>query len=313
MNLIHQLRAREGMLAVSAGALLWGTNGVIVHDVAARSGLSSVSIGCYRLLFAAAVLLVGFARPTFRLWRRSSGQQRWLLLVSGASLGGYQALYFAAIGNVGVSLSTLVSIGVAPLAITVGTAAVARTLPSTRSLLILVLGLTGLALVSLPGHAAAGPHPVLGLLEAIGSGLGYAGSTVVNRRLADTEMPMTLTTLACVFGAVTLLPVAASSGLGFHADLVTVSSLGYMGIIATAVAYGLFFHGLRSTSSEVAAVLTLLEPLTATLLAVALLRETLTGLALVGGLLMMVAIAALYLRRPDPVHDPDRAPATIVG
>jgi DME family drug/metabolite transporter len=110
-----------------------------------------------------------------------------------------------------------------------------------------------------------------------------------------------------------LVPFAAGTGLGFAFDTATISGLGYMGVMATAVAYGLFFHGLRSTTSDVASVLTLLEPLAATTLAVALLHEQLTLRMVLGGGLMLAAIAALYLRRGDPVADPERAPATIVG
>jgi DME family drug/metabolite transporter len=57
-------RAREGLLAVSAGALLWGTNGVIVHAVGHRSGLSAQAIGCYRLLFASGVLMLAYTRSS---------------------------------------------------------------------------------------------------------------------------------------------------------------------------------------------------------------------------------------------------------
>jgi DME family drug/metabolite transporter len=118
--------------------------------------------------------------------------------------------------------------------------------------------------------------------------------------------------VACVVGTVTLVPFAALSGLSFDVEVGSVSGLAYMGIIATAIAYGLFFHGLRTTTSEVASILTLLEPLAATALAVWLLHESLTARMSVGGALMLVAIAALYLRRPDPVDVAQQAPATIV-
>ena len=68
----------------------------------------------------------------------------------------------------------------------------------------------------------------------------------------------------------------------------------------TVAAYWLFYRGLRTTASEVAGVLTLLEPLTAAVLAAIVVHEALTGPALVGGGLMLVAVAALYLRRPAP-------------
>jgi drug/metabolite transporter, DME family len=71
-------------------------------------------------------------------------------------------------------------------------------------------------------------------------------------------------------------------------------------VVPTVLAYRLFYRGLRTIASEVAGVLTLLEPLTAAVLAAIVVHESLTATALVGAALMLVAIAALYLRRPAP-------------
>ena len=157
-----------------------------------------------------------------------------------------------------------------------------------------MLALLGLALISLSSGQGSAPHPVLGILESVGSGLGYAGSTLVSARLHPVAGPLTLTTVASLVGALTLLPLAIVGGLGFAVDLATVGGLAYMGVIATALAYGLFFHGLRSTPTEIASVLTLLEPLAATLLAVALIDEHLPAPGVIGAGLMLVAIAVLY-------------------
>jgi DME family drug/metabolite transporter len=232
MEFVHHFRAREGLLAVSAGAALWGTNGVIVRFVGNHSALSAVSIGFYRLLFASAVLVVFFGKSAVELWRTSSAHGRALLLATGVSLGGYQALYFAAIGNVGISVSTLVSIGVAPLAIMIGQAAVRRRRPATRSLVIVALALGGLALISLSAGTGSARHPLLGIIEAIGSGLGYV---------------------------------------------------------------------------------TLLEPLTATGLAVFIVHERLPAAGVLGALLMLGAIGVLYAGPQAPVPDSPMPPANIVG
>ncbi|UQX87760.1 EamA family transporter [Jatrophihabitans telluris] len=294
---IDRLRAREGLIAVSLGAVLWGTNGFLVRKVADHSHLSAISIGWYRLVFSSAVLLLVAGRPSLRAWRRASAGQRLALLVSGALLGLYQALYFAAIGNVGVSVSTLVSLGVAPVSITAWQSLRRRHSPGARSLVVLALALLGLALISLTssGHGPAHATPWLGIVESVGSGLGYAGSTLVSQRLHSVAGPLALTTVASVVGALVLTPFAVLTGLAFTADAGTVASLAYMGVVATALAYGLFFHGLRTTPSEVASVLTLLEPLAATVLAVALIGERLVWTGWLGGALMMVAIAVLYL------------------
>jgi DME family drug/metabolite transporter len=222
-------------------------------------------------------------------------------------LGIYQALYFAAIGNVGISVSTLVSLAVAPLAITAAQAARARALPSPRALCILGLAVVGLALISLSAdHGSQAPHPLLGVLESIGSGLGYAGSTVVSRRLHSVAGPLVLTTVASVVGAAVLLPFAAVAGLAFTATVPVMSSLVYMGVVATALGYGLFYHGLRTTPAEIASVLTLLESLTATLLAVVLVGERLSAAGWFGAALLFVAIGVLYAA---PQELPEKEPA----
>src|ERR1700710_1324748 len=98
MRVLAALRAREGLLAVSAGAVLWGTNGVLVRFISDHRHLNAVSIGFYRLVFSSAVLVLIAGASSLRVWRAVTGAQRWLLLLSGVLLGAYQGLYFAAIG-----------------------------------------------------------------------------------------------------------------------------------------------------------------------------------------------------------------------
>jgi drug/metabolite transporter, DME family len=163
MSVQSMFRAREGLFAVSAGAVLWGTNGVLVRYVSDHSTLSAVSIGFYRLVFSSLVLLLLAGLTSIRVWRVASSRQRVLLTVSGLLLGAYQALYFAAIGNVGVSVSTLVSLGVAPLAITVTQSIRSQTLPPRRTIVVLGLALIGLGLISLSSsHGLVGAASMAG-------------------------------------------------------------------------------------------------------------------------------------------------------
>jgi drug/metabolite transporter, DME family len=108
-------------------------------------------------------------------------------------------------------------------------------------------------------------------------------------------IPVTLAGFAG--GALLLTPVALAVGLRFTADPVALGVLLYLGAVPSALAYGLFFRGLRSVPGAVASIVTLLEPLTATALATAFLGERLSPGALAGGLLVLTAVAGLYLRR----------------
>jgi drug/metabolite transporter, DME family len=302
MSVSTHLRSRAGLLAVSGGALLWGTTGVAVRIVHDRTGLAAVPIGCYRLAIAAVVVGLLFRGPGIARMRSALRRYRWSLVLSGAGLGGYQALYFIGVENVGVSVSTLVSLAIAPVALTMASAIVGRQLPSASSLATVGCAVGGLALISVAAGSSspAAPHPVLGLVASVGSGLGYAATTVLNRRLAAAGEPLLLTGVTSAIGALVLLPVALVFGMALPHDAVAAGWLVYIGIVSTVIAYGLFYAGLRSTPSEVAGVLTLLEPLAATVLAAAFLHESLSGLGLFGALLLVVAIAGLYVRRPEP-------------
>jgi DME family drug/metabolite transporter len=109
-----------------------------------------------------------------------------------------------------------------------------------------------------------------------------------------------MTTTSSVIGAVALLPLAMVSGAGFVVTGTAVAQLLYLGAATTVVAYGLFYAGLRTTAGSVASVLTLIEPLTATALAVIVLSEPLPVLTVVGGVLLLSAIAVLYLAPSGP-------------
>jgi drug/metabolite transporter, DME family len=73
----------------------------------------------------------------------------------------------------------------------------------------------------------------------------------------------------------------------------------YLGVVTMAFAYVLVFAGLRTTASGTAVVATLLEPVTAVLIAVSLLGERLTPTIAMGALLIVAAIASLG-RQPQP-------------
>jgi DME family drug/metabolite transporter len=296
-------RRRRGLLAVSAGSVLWGTTGVVVRQVHAATGLSAAAIGCHRLAVAALVLAV--VRPgRVRRGMQVAWRSRRPLMLSGIGLGGYQALYFLGVQDAGVGVATLVSIGVAPVVTTVGVALARRGRPGAVELTVLAVALAGLILVSLSGlRQGRGGEGTLGVLAAVGSGAGYGLTVLLNRRLSGSVDALTMTVVTCATGATVLLPLALLAGPVLVTDAAAWAGLLYVAVVCTAVAYGLFYAGLRSTTGEVAVVLTLLEPLTASVLAVVLLHEPLAASAVLGGMLMLACVVVLYLR---PVAGADR-------
>ena len=295
---------RSGLAAVSLGALLWGTTGVAVRIVHERTGLTAVPIGCLRLAVAGvavfAVLGPRGARSAVDLVRRDP----WLTVGAGIGLGSYQALYFVGVQDVGVSISTLVSLGVAPVALTVVAAVRRRRVPGVLQTVTVLAAVGGLVLISLKPGGGSGSHPAIGLLASFGAGAGYAATTLLNRRVARDGDALLLTGLTSAIGAVVLVPIAVANGLWWPSDAVASGWLVYIGVVTTVVAYALFFTGLKTVASETAGVLTLIEPLAAAILAAIVVHESLSALGVVGAALMLAAIAGLYLRAPEAdVHE----------
>jgi drug/metabolite transporter, DME family len=287
----------RGFLLVVIAALCWGTSGFSGRIVADRAGLGPLDIAWHRMAIGAVVLLIGFAATRRRRAAApplTRGTAVRLALV-GAGLAAYQFAYFAAVAAAGVSIATLVALGLAPLLIAVGAALLGHGRPDRATLVALAVALVGLVLlVGISAGADTGTTVVLGALLAVGSALGYAVVTLAGGGV-PAGVPVTLA--GFVGGALLLTPLALATGLTFTADPVALGVLLYLGAVPSALAYALFFRGLRTVPGAVASIVTLLEPLTATALATAFLGERLQFWALVGGLLVLAAVAGLYLRR----------------
>lgn len=299
--------ARSGLYAIVVAGMLWGTTGVVVQLVLHSADVTPVGIGFYRLAIAALVLLA-FARQ-LRPAILALGSHRWYLLLAGTGLGAYQALYFLAVAWGGVAIATVVSLGLAPVLIAGWEAFRSRRRPTQAALSSIASAVLGLVLItgSTLSPTGAAPRPLLGLLAALGSGLGYAATTVMSRNISQHVQPMTLTALSTTIGALALLPFALLRG-GIALPVISVAAgmLAYLGIVTTAVAYALFYTGLRTTAGSVAVVLTLLEPLTAAVLAVAILGERLSLPIVTGGALLLGAVVIASLSRQHAEQVPSR-------
>jgi DME family drug/metabolite transporter len=84
-------------------------------------------------------------------------------------------------------------------------------------------------------------------------------------------------------------------------DPAVVALLAYLGVATMALSYGLLYSGLRTTSGSAATVATLVEPLSAALLAALVLGERLAWPALLGGALILAAVIALRPTEDHPV------------
>jgi drug/metabolite transporter, DME family len=288
--------SRQGFLLVVLAALCWGTSGISGSIVLDRTDLGALDIAWHRMAIGAVALYavhLATRRRRAPSGRPARGTAVRLGLVA-AGLAAYQLAYFAAVTTAGVSIATLVALGLAPLLIAVGAALLGHGRPDAATLTALTAALVGLVLLVGVSAGETGSAVVLGALLATGSALGYAVVTLAGAGVPD-GVPVTLVGFAG--GALLLTPVLLAVGPRFTTEPVALAVLLYLGLVPSALAYALFFTGIRTVPGAVASIVTLLEPLTATALATAFLGERLAPAALAGGLLVLAAVAGLYLRR----------------
>ncbi|UDY23686.1 DMT family transporter [Nocardioides sp. Kera G14] len=293
---------RIGLLQVALAGVLWGTGGLVVQLIRRDDPISPLVLSSERMLIGTVAMLVVLALGRTlgdlrELWRRHPVA----VWVVGGSTGAYQALYFVAVTQVGVAVSTMVSLGIAPVLLASLESVRRRALPSRPMLVTLVVALAGLALVCLTGSDSAGPHPVLGVVLSIVSGTTYAITTAVGQRIAGGVRPTVLATGSTLAGAVVLAPLLLV-GLGDSPVWPTSAGVAawllYLGVATMGLAYLALYAGLRTVPAAIATLASLLEPVTAAFLAALVLDERLTALGIVGCVLVLAAVAGLAVEEP---------------
>ena len=172
------------------------------------------------------------------------------------------------------------------------------------------LAAIGLALVFLGSRdpAATAPRPELGNLFALASGLFYALMMVTMRRLsrdsaAGVDRSLAATVLGNGLAFAFTLPLALPVGSVRSAD---VAAILYLGVVQIGLAYWLFSKGLKRLPALEVSLLVLLEPVLNPVWTWWLHGERPSGLAIVGGAILIGAILAQALvnRRASrsPVH-----------
>ncbi|MGW4897166.1 EamA family transporter [Kitasatospora sp. NPDC004240] len=294
---------RRGLLAVSAAAVAWGAGGAVAALLLRDGGLGPAAVSFWRFAVAAACLGL---LPTRRSrpdgdpadgeptdggpagGRRTDGGRAAVL--TGLGLAVSQSAYFGSVRYAGLGLGTLITIGAGPVLIGLGAHLLLGERLTRRAVATVALALAGLAL--LVAAPAVGPRPLLGVALALLAGVGQSALTLWARAGGSAGA----TAGAFATGMLCLLPLAAVEGIlprvGAGGPALTCAELLFLGTVPTLLAYRWYFAGLVTVPGTTAAVLVLLEPATAALIAVCLLGEPVTPGLLAGSALLLAAIAA---------------------
>ena len=285
-------KAVIGSLCVILAGFCWGTTGTL--QALAPAGLHPLALGGTRLLVASLFLL------PVALYRggRTFIKGRWSLpglLIAGGGIALYQLCFFAAVRLAGVGVGTMIAIGTAPII----AGFMARLFFGERLFLswwmATFLAIVGCYLLVFGWGAVEGELNLLGAVLALSAAFGYSLQGIGLRLLCkdrdsfDAAAGMTMT------GALLCLPVVLYIGVPWlftiHGALIVIALV----LFSTITPNMLFSKGLEHISIGKAYTLGLTEPLTACLLAVFLLGETLSFASITGVCLVFAAVFLLAL------------------
>jgi DME family drug/metabolite transporter len=283
-------RRGGGLFFLVLAGVLWGTGGLTGSLLGQAAGLSPVAVATYRIAIGG-MLIVVFLVVTGR--RLPRGWAVWRRVTQVGLLAAlYQVCYFSAVSLTTVSLATLVTIGTCPVLVLVMEWITGRRSPGGRVIPTLCLALTGLGLlIGMPGDDLTLSAVLAGSGLAVLSAAGFAAVTLLGARPIDGLDDLTTTGAGFTLGGLLLMPLAAvTTGLSFTPDVAVIGLLLILGVAPTALAYTLYFRGLRTESPTIAAVMALLEPLVGTVLAAIALGDRLGAAGIAGACLLMGAV-----------------------
>jgi probable blue pigment (indigoidine) exporter len=278
--------------ATALAPAIWGTTYLATTELlpAGRPLLAAV----LRAL-PAGLVLVAFTR------RLPDGIWWWRALVLGAlNIGAFFALLFVAAYRLPGGVAATI-IAAQPLLVAGLSAWLLSERASSRLLLAALAGVTGVGLLVLPAGTTL---DAVGVAAAIGAAFVFATGIVLSKRWPSPAPLLATTGWQLVAGGSLALPFALFLE-GFPAGLTAanVAGYGYLTVFGAAVAYALWFRGVRALPPTRVTFLALLSPVVATALVWIVRGSRLTPLQAAGALVVLGSVAASqHQRTPQPIR-----------
>ncbi len=264
----------------------------------ALGGAPPLAVAAWRLAIASAVLLVIAAFSRTSRERSPHIAERWIFIAAGAALAVHFATWIASLEYTSVAVSTLL-VATTPIWTALYDSIACRRHLSLVAWGAFAIGAAGLLLVV--GFNASRPpvpgHSFLGDALALAGAVAIGAYFILVREVRDSYGTRAIVTRTYSWAALLLL---AACILARQGPPPVSDAKAWGGILAMALVSQLLGHtalnaSLRWFSPSAVAMTTLLEPVSAALLALAVFGETLGGIALAGALLILSAIG-LFLR-----------------
>lgn len=300
-------------------AVAWGGTFIAGRSLA---GIAPMFSACLRFVLASMALSL-FLLLSGNGFKRINARQALVVTLLGfCGIFSYSFFFFSGLQYISASRAALI-VALNPAVMTLIAYLFYHEHVTPLKVLGIVLCFGGVALVvggGDPQGAARGPMPVSPWLgEALIGGcvLSWSAYSVFCKTVVRQLGPLHTVTYSIYAGTVMLVLYAAATGVLdmselWHFSLAEITSLFYLGVIGSAVAYIWYYDGIQQIGVARASVFIALNPLSAVLFGAALLGEQMTLATLFGGVLIISGIV-VENRQSAAATAPQEQPAQSRG
>jgi DME family drug/metabolite transporter len=288
-----------GLVAIAAAATLFALAGAVASNLF-DAGVKPAELAQMRAVITLAGLLLV---PAARRGRRRPLEAR-LVLLHGTSIALVTVSYYIALDHLAVAVAiTLQYTG--PALVVGWIAARAGRRPPARILICVALAVVGAALISEIAPGRLGSLSLVGIAAGLGSAVLFAAMSILSELSADVYGP--LGAMLRAWGVAVSLWVLYGLAVEWPAralDPALLPQVLFVSIFGTLASFLLYIWGIERVRAERASIALTLEPVVAAAVAWVWLSQNLSLVQLVGGLLVIGAVAALPRRAEADRSEP---------
>lgn len=272
------------------GLLLFGSNGVVASFIA----LESQEIVLLRSVLGSLFLLGLFFLSRGRFALRQHKKDACYVILSGVAMAADWLLLFEAYARIGISLGMIINY-CGPVIVIIGSTVFFSERITGKTILAITATLLGAVLISWQGIQSGIDR--LGFLLAILSAFAYAAMVILNklsRNIVGTQNAVIQLLSTCV---IVLVYVGFRQNLWISIPSDSILPVLWIGVVNTGLGCFLYFSSISALPAQTVAVCGYLEPLSAVFFSVAILRETLLPLQILGAVLILGGTMIMNLRK----------------
>ena len=260
--------------------LLFGSNGIIASYIT----LSSTEIVLYRTFIGSLLLLFLFL-VTKNHWTFYKSKKHFgYLSLSGMAMGLSWMFLYEAYNQIGVSISSLLYY-CGPVIVMALAPIIFKEKFTKQKLIGFLAVLIGIFLVN--GNLVAIDNNFFGILCSIMSAIMYSFMVIFNKKatkISGLENSLLQLAISCVTVAIFIL---FKGGFSFYIPQSSIFPLLFLGLVNTGIGCYMYFSKLDKLPVQSVSILGYIEPLSAVIMSVIILNETMSSMQIIGAVLVL--------------------------